>query len=180
MKNKKTLMAVIIVAALLFAAVGTTVVAYMFRRTDEKKNTFIPAVVSCEVNETTNRPLTEKSEITIKNTGNIDAYLRLRIVSYWMDSNGNILPKPSVIPTFTAASGWVSGSGNTYYYSSPIEPGASTPNLLAEGSTITLSEEDGALQVVEIISEAIQSKPESAVTDSWKVTVSDGKITHAN
>ena len=35
-------------------------------------------------------------------------------------------------------------------------------------------------QVVEIFAEAIQSKPEEAVENSWKVTVTDRKITSVN
>ena len=178
MKNKKALIAAVIAIVVLLAAAGTSVVAYMFRRTDTALNSFTPASVSCRVSEATDSPLTKKTEIKIQNTGTIDAYLRLRIVSFWVDADGNILSKSSVIPSVSLAGGWVRGSGDTYYYSTPIAPGSSTPNLLS--SPLELAQDGDALQTVQIIAEAIQSKPGNAVTESWHVTLdANGKITAA-
>ena len=151
-----------------------SVLAYMFTRTEVKENVFTPAEVKCEVVETFDG--TNKTSVKIKNTGNIDAYLRLRLVSYWVDDSGNIVAKPSEMPTVSMASGWVAGTvDNTYYYVHPVAPNAMTDELLA--SQITLkTDSEGNRQVLEVFAEAIQSKPVEAVTSSWGVTMdSDGE-----
>jgi hypothetical protein len=156
---------------------GTTF-ALMFRQTQPLNNQLEAAYVACTVEENFNGEI--KTSIAVKNTGNIDAFLRLRLVSYWIDSSGKIVSKPSEMPTVTVADGWVVGSDNTYYYSKPVAPGAQTPNLLKEG--ITLVDEGGYLQVVEVFADAIQSKPAQAVTGSWGVILAgetDYTITHA-
>ena len=167
MRRQTLKMLILVLATLLVLLCGTTF-ALMYRQTAFLENQFDAAVVSCQIEETFNG--TSKTEITVKNTGNIDAYLRLRLVSYWVDSNGNIIYKPSVPIPVPFANGWIKGSDNTYYYPHPVSPEHSTLNLL--GSEITL--EDG--QVIEVFADAIQSKPDTAVTKSWGVTISDGRI----
>jgi hypothetical protein len=151
-----------------------TVLAYMFRQTEYEDNQFTPADVSCDVVETFNGE--RKSSIQVQNTGNIDAYLRVRFVSYWVDTNGNIVSKPSSMPDITLADGWIKGSSNTYYYQDAVAPTELTDNLLAS-PIILEKDESGYMQVIEVFAEAIQSKPYSAVTDSWGVTIdSSGNI----
>jgi hypothetical protein len=90
-----------------------------------------------------------------------------------VDKDGNIISKPSQMPDLSKADGWIAGTGNTYYYSKPIAPGDSTPNLLAAALNLE------KLQVVEVFADAIQSKPPEAVTKSWRVTIENGIITDA-
>ena len=121
----------------------------------------------------------QKSSIQIRNTGNIEAYLRIKLVSYWVDGEGNVAPKASQMPAISLASGWVKGTGNTYYWNTPVAPSGNTGNLLA--APIVLEEDgEGNRQVLEIFAEAIQGAPTAAVTDSWGVTLSgDGSIIKA-
>ena len=150
------------------------VYAYMFMRTGTQSTAFVPAKVDCEVEETYGNNV--KSSITVKNTGNIDAYIRVRLVSYWVDADGNIVAKASPTLSISPAAGWIPGSDNIYYYSSPVEPTQAPLELLA--SPITLEEEDGYRQVVDVFAEAIQAKPVKAAEDSWKVDIDNaGKIT---
>lgn len=157
-----------IILLLLVLACGITL-AYMFAKSGVVANRFTEAAVSCEVNEAFDG--TVKSDITVSNTGNIPAYIRVRLVSYWVDSAGEVIAKTSEIPSFTLAPGWVSAGKNTYCYSKAVAAGAKTLDFLADGTSMTLREENGCFQVVEIIADAIQSKPAKAVTESWKVTV---------
>lgn len=170
--KKRTGYTLIVIGALaLLAVICATVYAYMFRETETKSNLFTPAVISCEVHEVTDASITEKTSVTVKNTGNIGAYLRVRLVSYWVrmaeDGTSEIISKPSVMPEFQMAEGWMAGNDNTYYYKTPVSPDGFTGELLS--STITLIEEDGYQQVIDIFAEAIQSKPASSVTESWNV-----------
>ena len=163
----------------LLLAICGSVVAYMYTQTEEKNNRLIPATVCCEVLEAISN--NAKTGIQIHNNGNIDAYLRLRLTTHWENSSGQIIAKPSEMPTFSIASGWIAGANNTYYYSAPIAPDGSAPNLLASGSTIPLTvDEAGNKCVIEVFAEAIQSVPGSVVTDNWGVSVdSNGIITSA-
>ena len=176
MKLRKILLVLLACSLTLTITLLGSVFAYMFKQTEEVTNDLVPARVSCVVQETFDG--TVKSSVAVKNTGNIDAYLRVRPVSYWVNAEGNIVGKKSSMPGFTVADGWIKGTNDTYYYNTPIAPGASTPNLLA--SSITLASEDGYRQVVEVFAEAIQSKPTGAVTSSWGVTLDEnGTITKA-
>ena len=178
--NKNKVRFVVVATVLVAMTLCGTVLAYMFKKTEQYNNQFTPAEVSCEVLEAFDG--VQKTSIRVKNTGNIDAYLRVRLVSYWVDSEGNVVAKPSSMPAFTLADGWISGSDNTYYYQSPVSslaPNNMTAELL---STPIFLEQDanGYLQVVEVFAEAMQSEPKQAVQNSWGVTVAaNGTITAA-
>ena len=164
---------------LLIVACGT-VFAYMFSRTEYKDNQFTPAVVSCEVHEMTDAGVTEKSSIMVKNTGNIDAYLRVRFVSYWVqiteEGGTEIVAEESFVPEVKPASGWLKGANDTYYYQSPVAPDKTTGELLSEKMTLEVDEETGYMQVIEVFAEAIQSRPKDAVETRWLVEVDDTSI----
>ena len=172
MKKHKILPIILITALAVSLVLCGTVLAYMFRQTEYIDNEFTPANVSCSVVEEFDG--VQKASIRVQNTGNIDAYLRVRIVSYWVDTEGNIVAKPSPELSITLAEGWIAGSNNTYYYKSPVAPGTPTPNLLKDGASISLEQdENGYLQVIEVFAEAIQSEPKKAVTSAWNVTLDD-------
>lgn len=173
--RKKFIIPFSIVLVILLVLCGT-VFAYMLRQTEPLSNQFTPANVSCEVVERFDG--TQKTSIQVRNTGNIDAYIRVRLVSYWVDSGGNIAPKPSVMPEISITDEWIKGSNDTYYYKTPVSPDTNTGELLA--ANITLATEDGYNQVIEVFAEAIQSKPSNAVTGSWGVTLdSEGNVASA-
>ena len=174
MRKNKRLITIVTALVLLGLVLCGTVISYMFHISEQKDNLFTPAEVSCEVLEEFADNKT-KSSIVVENTSNIAAYLRLRLVSYWVDGDGNIVAKPSQMPSFTIANGWRAGPDDTYYYISPIKPEDKTPNLLADGQKIVLKQEDGYSQVVEVFAEAIQSKPVDAV-ENWGVTLDDNGI----
>lgn len=177
MKKHRILPVLLIISLVVSLILCGTVIAYMFRQTEYKDNEFVPANVSCKVVEEFDG--TQKTSIQVQNTGNIDAYLRVRFISYWVDADGNIVAKPSSMPEINIATGWINGANNTYYYKTPVSPTEQTDSLLS--SPITLEkDENGYMQVIEVFAEAIQSKPHNAVTDSWKVTLdTNGYITVA-
>lgn len=173
MKKRKTMLPLLIAACLLFVSLCGGVLAYMFRRTEPKDNRFTPAVVDCAVVEDFDG--NTKTSIAVKNTGNIDAYLRVRLVTYWVDGSGNLAPKPSAKITLTLPDGWIAGSDNTYYYTKAIASEATTSNLLT--APLALQQDGDYHQVIEVFAEAIQSEPDNAVTNSWGVTLTDNIIT---
>lgn len=176
MRNKKNRFLIPVILAV--AVLCGSVYAYMYRKSIAVDNTFIPAYVACVVDE--DFADNKKTSITVENTGNIDAYIRVRLVSYWIDESGAIVSKSSEMPTFTKASDWIQDAGNdTYYYTKKVAPDASTTTLLDSDITLRLSSE-GYRQVVEVFAEAIQAEPDEAVTDSWNVTIADDVITSVN
>ena len=178
MKKRRILSLLLIVSLAASLLLCGTVLAYMFRQTEQKENEFVPSTVTCKVVEAFDG--TQKTSIQVQNTGNIDAFLRVRLVTYWVDAEGNIVAKPSAMPEINMAAGWIKGSNDTYYYAKPVSPTAHTDSLLS--SPITLeTDANGYKQVVEVFAEAIQSKPANAATNSWKVSIdTDGNITAAS
>lgn len=180
MKRKNLIRVLIVLSVLLVLLCGTTL-ALMFRQTSLVTNEFETAIVDCYVHEQTDTG-TEmagaKSSITVKNTGNIPAYIRVRFVSYWVDSEGHIVGKASEMPVISYdETTWFKKNG-IYYCRTPIAVGGYTPELLQSGKTIVLraDAETGYRQVLEVFADAIQSEPNKAVTQSWNVGISGGNI----
>lgn len=163
MKIRKNL-AFILLAVLLVAAIAGTSVAYMFRQTDKVENQFKPATVSCEVYE-------ENGKIHIKNTGSIDAYLRIRIVVYWVNrDNGDIQDKPSPdLELNYDQDNWIKGLENTYYYKTAVEPDKSV--VLSDPIAKKEDPSDNTKWKVHIFGEAIQSQPANAAQSAWGVII---------
>ena len=114
-----------------WVAVSDFADAYMRKNTEEVDNTFIPAYVDCVVNE--DFADNKKTAITVENTGNIDAYIRVRMVSYWIDESGAIVSKTSEMPVFTTAEDWIRDEDNdTYYYTKKVAPDAFTTFMIPQ------------------------------------------------
>lgn len=188
-KKRKYLITALLVLCVI-AAVGGTV-AFMFKKA-QKKNTFQVAQVNCEVHEemdgtehanTGNFKGTTKSDICVKNTGNIDEFIRIRLVSYYVDKNGKIAGRASSnYPELKLKDDWIAGKEHTYYYTKPVAANTST-TILCDPITLgtkTLADGTEVKQVIEVFAEAIQANPNTAVKEAWGVTVTDGRITSAS
>ena len=185
-KKLRVISVILVVSALLIAA-SFAVYSNYFKHT-EVKNTLDTAYVMCEVIEDFNPTTGVKSSIKIKNTGNIYEYLRMRLVSYWVNADNQIVGKPSVMPTIEYDDNyWIKDPDNdTYYYKLPVSsvaPDNLTAEFLKEGKTIELATghydptDEDVRQVVVIIPEAVQAAPASAVMDMWQfVEVSEGEL----
>ena len=181
MKQKR--FASILVALALMAMLIPTAYAYMVHKSQTVANSFVPAYVDCEIEEAFDGE--NKSSIQVKNTSNIDAYIRVRLVFYWVDSKGNVVARNMVPPTVTCDNDWIKGDAFTYYYKHVVEPGAPTKNLLSASISMNPVVETVTgtqyfyYPVVEVMAEAIQSLPETAVEEAWDVTIVDKVITNA-
>ena len=156
--------------------IGGTV-AYLVAKSGPAENTFTPSRVSCEVTEEFDGET--KSEVNVKNTGDTDAYIRVRLVSYRVNDAKEHIGGTAEIPEFTPGYGWVE-HGGYYYYTQPVAPGEKPAADLIDSKGITLVEykdADGGKQVIEVIAEAIQSAPDTAVENAWGVTIAEGSVT---
>ena len=184
--NKKLTLLISIIAIMILAVTAGTTIAWLNDKTDPVVNTFEPAKVTSQVEETLDD--TVKKDVQIKNTSNIDAYIRAKVVINWVDKDGNVAGQTPVKDTDYVISynlmknGWWLGNDECYYYSSAVTPDNLTDVLiknckLKEGAKVP----DGYYLSVEIIADAIQSVPTSVVADSWNVTVNaDGTISKGN
>ena len=172
------LISVLLIISVLIAAASFAVYSYYFKSANAASLRLTPAYVMCEVVEEYSEPYEEKTSIKIKNTGNTDEYLRFRVVSYWVNADGDIVGKPSVMPKIEYDDNyWIKDPDNdTYYYKLPVSsvaPDNLTAEFLKEGKTIELvtghydpTDED-VRQVVVFIPEAVQADPEEAVEAMW-------------
>lgn len=169
MKKKKIILLILAVTFLLAADCVT--IAYMFRHSDPLENNFIPARVFCEVKETFDEETGVKSSVTVRNTGNVKEFLRVRLISYWVDDEGNIVGVPSEMPEVSYdTSKWIKGSDDTYYCKAPVLKDEFTPELLTAPVQLKYPPEETYYQVLEIIPEAIQSNPKAAAEEAWGTT----------
>lgn len=173
--RKNTRIITLLIALLLFSAlaVGGTV-AWLTANATPVKNTFTPSHVACRVDESFNSTTGVKSNVNVTNTGDTEAYIRVKLVTYRVNAQGQHIGGTAEIPAFEPGAGWKVYNGY-YYYTSPVKPGEKPAADLI--SSITLEDEytdaDGGKQVVEVMAEAIQSKPANAVNEAWGVTVDD-------
>ena len=180
---KRSLVLVVSVLVLLLAVAGGTL-AWLTANTGPVVNTFDPAQVSCVVTEKFDGKT--KSNVNVKNTSDITAYIRVKLVTYRVNDAGQHIGGTAEIPEFTPGAGCVK-YGEYYYYTLPVAPkgpGAldnSPKTPLIGGTGIELvnsyNDADGGKQVVEVMAEAIQSSPAEAVGKSWGVTISEGSVT---
>ena len=83
-RSKRILLLVALVM-ILTAAIGGTI-AYIVTSTSAVENTFTPAEVKTEINETFDG--TVKSDVSVANTGEVAAYIRAAIVVSWKTTTG--------------------------------------------------------------------------------------------
>ena len=168
-RSKKTGMLFLSLLLVIGMVVGGTV-AWLSTKSAPITNTFLPSKVACEVTESFNGRTGVKSNVNVKNTGDIDAYIRVKLVTYRVNDEGDHIGGIAKIPDFTPGAGWVE-NGDYYYYTQPVAPGEQPEISLIDRITLTDSydDADGGKQVIEVMAEAIQSTPAKAVTEAWGV-----------
>lgn len=159
--------AVVLLAALVVLAVAAVsgTVAFLIVRHDAIQNTFVPGYVSCEVTEAFDG--VTKTNVAVKNTGNVPVYIRVKLLPYWYDSTQDKpTAKTAWTPDFTSENGWTRGADGFYYYTQPVAPTASTSKLIP---TITLEKDEVTLarQVLEIVASCVQALPDDVVVKTW-------------
>lgn len=173
MKTKKPVALVALLLLLCCTVAGT--LAYLVDSTDPVTNTFTPAHVSTAVDETFENGV--KSDVKIKNTGDIPAYIRAAVIINWADKQGNISATPVNDSDYkmTLGSGWVK-IGDYYYCKTTTAHGASTaPLIISCAKTPSAAVPDGYDLQVTILADGIQadgvgSNGKTPMEDAWGVT----------
>lgn len=163
-KGRLTAMIVSVVLILALAIGGT--IAWMSTKTDSVVNTFNPSRVTCEVKEGFDGKV--KTDVNVQNTGDIPAFIRVKLVSYRTNDAGDHIGGVAEAPTVNFGYYWTYFDGY-YYYTKPVAPGATPAANLAEAIELVkdYADADGGHQSIDVIAEAIQAGPEAAVKAAW-------------
>ena len=182
---------VILAVAALVATIGGSMAWLTAKSDDDLVNTFTPANAEVAVVEKFEN--NKKTSIAVENTGDADVYVRVALVSNW----GNMVEDEWIVcgdashghdkfafDATTLGTGWVK-LGEYYYYTIPVEPGATnnvTDNLLPAGKSIEISgENDGCKQQVTVLAQAIQAEPATAINQAWGIALdTDGNPVFSN
>ena len=168
-RMNRTAVLLIAVILLISTAVGSTV-AFRATRTEPVENSFEYADVSCKVMQDRD---TDGSIVQVKNTGTISAYIRAAVVANWIDVDGNIaasVPEGYSYDLTCSSGSWAQGKDGFFYYLLPVPPGALTEGSLLT-CTVACPEDPEYTLSVEVLTEAIQSTPASAVNEAWSAAV---------
>lgn len=166
----KTAIALTSLVLVLCAAVSPTL-AFLLDRSDPIVNVFQESVVTSQVNEESFDETT-KTNVTVKNTGDTQAWIRAAIIVTWKTGeDGDVYGGAPVAGTDYSISlnttDWIKGSDGFYYHKAPVEPGQSTQVLIYSCSPVEAKTPEGYGLNVEIISSALQSKPARAFS-KWQ------------
>ena len=164
-RSKKTGMLFLSLLLVIGMVVGGTV-AWLSTKSAPITNTFLPSHVSCSVTEEFNG--TTKSNVNVTNTGDIDAFIRVKLVTYRVNDEEQHIGGIAKIPDFTPGAGWVE-NGDYYYYTKPVAPGTKPAAALISSIDLigSYTDADGGKQAIDVMAEAIQSVPEDAVQAAW-------------
>ena len=153
--------------------------AWIISTPEHVVNSFIPGAVTIQVDETFDS--STKSDVSIKNTGNVPAYIRVALVPAWVDDEGNIAAKPAYLDDCNITLGddfnqfWFKGTDGFYYCKTFIKPDESTP-ILIKSCTVKDGEHEYDFEL-QVIASAVQSLPTSTVETVWPVVVcTDGTL----
>ena len=174
MKKKRNL--IIILSILLLITVSTTI-AFLSKKSTIDNN-FILGTVSTQVDETFENNV--KEDVSIKNTGNVDSYIRAFILISYKDEDGVILTDTPILNTdysmtISNSTNWIySNTDGFYYYKLPVEPNNNTDILIDECRK--LQSHNGKILNVDIITESIQATPADAVEEAWGVSITNNEL----
>ena len=167
---------VIATVLLLALAIGGTL-AWLSTKDAPIQNKFLPTKVTCEVMETFNGSTGVKSNVNVKNTGTINAFIRVKLVTYRTNDQGQHIGGTASLPNFTLGKGWVK-YGDYYYYTLPVAPKEKPEADLISSITLeSYTDVDGGHQAIDVMAEEIQSEPARAVGQAWGVSISQGSVT---
>lgn len=189
-KSKKSILLVSLAAFLILMIGGT--LAYIFAQSDDVNNTFIPGEVTTTVDEEFDGKV--KENVSIRNTGNVEAYIRAAVVVTWQDEKGNVHSTVPVAGTdynisynLNNDNGWVKSSDGFYYWTEPVksedeaQDNCNTGILITSCAPIQDKAPEGYALSVEIIASGIQADgvveingvEVPAVVNAWSSGVSE-------
>ena len=178
--RKKNVILLVSLTMLIFTCIGGTL-AFLIASTNDVVNTFTPSQVKTTVTESFNNNIKEHVQIK-NNSDSVKAYIRADIIVNWVDAEGNVYastPEKGTDYTIDIGTGWAE-NGGYYYYTSAVEPGESTGDLITKAEYKANAPEGYSLSI-EIVSQAIQADGEDAkgnkpIELAWGVDIAGGNV----
>ena len=167
--------------------------AYIVTKSGDVENAFTPGSVSCVVEEAMSSDGKTKSDVYVRNTGNVDAYIRAEVVVSWVKADddtlgrkGDVLGIEPVAGTdyviAAGEEGWsVEQADGFYYYTKKVSGGGFTTDLVPSCEVRKDAPADGYVLQVDVLASAIQADGtkdgKSVVEEEWGVAVAgDGTL----
>ena len=173
-RHRRQKILTIVLSLVLLAGILTAGTIAYLQQEAKLSNTFVVGQVQAEVSEQFKNDV--KSEVSIENKGNVDAYIRAKILIYFVDRNGNPTGEVPIEGTDYTMSmdanidfNWMKSASGYYYHKNPVSPGNKTAVLVKECKKIETSlvyKDNNRRLVVDIVGEAIQANA-PAVQDAW-------------
>lgn len=174
---KRKWLGTLVALALVLCIAGGATLAFLMVTTPSMTNVFQYGHVTCAVQEEFDG--TTKSDVSIKNTGNTQSYIRVKLVFTWKDAEGNVSAQPVTDQDYKMELNkvdWFEKDGY-YYAKAPVAPDHNTPDLIHSCTEIVANAPEGDTLSLEILADAIQSTPTRAVEQAWGVIVdTDGLL----
>lgn len=179
-RSRRVLLACGSVILLALVGIGGTV-AYLSDQSETVVNTFFPGQIPPAITEEFDGAV--KSQVCVKNSGNVSAYIRAVVVASWKDEAGNLSPEVPVAgldySITYAPEGWEK-QGDYYYCLNIVPPGELTPVLISRAEQII--QREGYDLVIEILVQTIQSdgydqNGSRPIMLAWGVDIQDGVVT---
>ena len=155
-KNKRNWIVLICLLSLFVGTVGGTY-AFLVSQDRSPTNTFNGGQVTASVVESFDK--TTKSNVTVKNTGNVPAYMRATYVVSWVDANGNVYhqsPKEGTDYTVSLGNQWTKQADGYYYTNSAVAAGAQSAVLINQLKAVSGKAPSGYHLEVNVIAHALQ------------------------
>ena len=185
-KSTKNIYVMASLVLLIAFAVGGTV-AYISMKTDPVTNTFTLGTVPIKVVEKLEDGV--KKEVAIKHEGDVDAYIRAKVIVNWVkwnietnqyDVSGTPVNDSDYHIDWNTSnenvnSRWTLGNDGYYYYTEPVKPKTPTEDyLFTDCSPIKDKTPEGYTLSVEILAQSIQAGTSNqAIIDAWGVTIDE-------
>ena len=174
--SKKAL-ALITSAVILACATVGSVAAYLISRAGAVNNEFQPVRVTCSVEES--MVANVQRNVSVKNTGDVDAYIRATLVATWVNDEGKVHATSPVegvdYVVIRTNEGWKQHHDGYWYHLTPVAPGAKTGKWIDTASVLGNAPAGFHLKL-QVVATAIQAEPDDAVHESWGISVRDGAL----
>ena len=174
MKKTKKPVALLASLALVFAVAVAGTLAFLTTHTAEVKNTFTPSKVPNKVVEEFDGNV--KSDVKIKNEGDVPAYIRVALVATWVNDKGEVLGEQADYSvTYPESSKWKQHTDGYYYYTEKVDANTTTGVLFEE-----IKLKDGVTPPagyslsIEILSQSIQADGVDSATNKTPVMLAWG------
>lgn len=194
-KRYTVVIAVVAIVALIFGTVAGTL-AWLEANTNTLTNTFTPGYVTTYVEEDTITTLGVKKDVQIRNTGNIDAYIRVAVIPIWREIDevtkeatiGTGLPTKDTYTIVFNEIDWFEGNDGYWYHKKPVSFDPTDDKNLTAKLIYTCSPNDkddlpdeykDKVFELQIIASGIQSVPTYVVGSVWTAVEvgADGNLT---